>query len=222
MQCQTATLNSFRSILMDAQSQGLSLHPLDQRSWLENVAICNFISMLFSLHPNISLLPSELPSAYPPPPFICTLIFLFVSDSPRLLVSISLSVAFSVYFYWCALDVLFLFPFSLSLSLSLSPFWFFFMQDVSLNNFTKSKFGFLHLCSHLPLCASFSFFLVMFFFLFSFFLSLSLSLAVSVCSCSAETERSPRTESVGVCEQEWEKERVCLRASLSLFASVCH
>lgn len=113
-------------------------------------------------------------------------------------------------------------PFSRFLHLFLLVFFFppsllfdFFHARCLIKQLQKSKFGFLALCSHLPLCASFSCLSVISF-------SLSLLLAVSMCSCSAETERSPRTESVGVCEQEWEKERVCLRASLSLFSSVCH
>lgn len=60
MQHRAATLNSFRSILMDAQSQGLSLHPLDQQFWLGNIANCSFISLLFSLHPYVSLSPLKL------------------------------------------------------------------------------------------------------------------------------------------------------------------
>lgn len=47
MQCQAATLNTFKLILMDAQSQGLSLHPLDVQYCLGNIAICNFISVSF-------------------------------------------------------------------------------------------------------------------------------------------------------------------------------
>lgn len=189
MQCQTATLNSFRSILMGAQSQGLSLHPLDQQSWLGNMAICNFISMLLSLHPNISLSPSKLSSAYP----------LFIYIPPFLSFSHCLSVSLCLRL-----------PFSRSLHLFLlvryacffftpSPLFDFFMQDVSLNNFKSQSLAF---SSSAPICLFAPLFpaSVGFFFFFSFFVSPSP--AASMCSRSAETERSPRTESVGVCEQE--------------------
>lgn len=64
MRHQAATLNSFRLILIDAQSQGLSLHPLDQQFWLGNVAICSFISLLFFPHPYISLSPLKVSPDY--------------------------------------------------------------------------------------------------------------------------------------------------------------
>lgn len=193
MQCQTATLNSFRSILMKAQSQGLSLHPLDQQTWLGSVAISNFISLLFPLLPHMSLSPLS-----PDYPFLFTIAF-FLFDRLGLSVSVSLKVLSPSIFTgtpWTCFVHALLFDF--------------FYSRFLIKQLQKTKFASLQLGSHLPICATFL--CVLSSILFSFF--------VSVCSCSAETERSPRTESVGVCVQEWE--RVCLRASLSLFASVCH
>lgn len=184
MQCQTATLNSFRSILMDAQSQGLSLHPLDQQSWLGNVAICSFISVLFSLHPNISLSPLKL------------LVQLFL---------ISL---------WHPMSLGLRLPFTAFLHLSnylwmfFSLVWFFFNARRLIKQLLKSKVW----LSVLPFASFLSFYVI--------------SFSLFVCSarwlCVQRLREAPNTESVGVREQERENERVCLRASLYLSASVCH
>lgn len=129
---------------MDAQSQRLSLHPLDQQSWLRNAAICNFITALFSLHPYISSSPHKL-SQYNP--------FLFINppflfDSLGLLVPVSLKVTLRL-FLLARLACLFFFH-----SL-LFDFFFDFYARCLIKQLQKSKFAFLYLCSHLPLCASF-------------------------------------------------------------------
>lgn len=131
---------------MHAQSQGLSLHPLDQQSWLGNVAICNFISLLFSPHPYISLSPLKLSHFYP---FLFT-IPLFLFDSLGLLKSLSPSI-FTGAPWKC------FFP--------LSSFWLFYARCL-IKQLQKSKFASLYLCSHLPLWASFSCFSLSFFSLF--------------------------------------------------------
>lgn len=186
MQCQTATLNSFRSILMDAQSQGLSLHPLDQQSWLGNMAICNFISMLFSFHPNISLSPSKLSSAYP---FLFTF-FLFVSLTPRVSWFLSPFQSLSPSIFTGALFGVFFF--------SLSLFDFFHARCL-IKQLQKVKVW-LSL-SLLPFASLRLFFLLLCRFFFFSVLCLSCSPSLYV-HAQQRLKRSPRTESVGVCEQE--------------------
>lgn len=170
MQCQTDTLNSFRPILMDAQSQGLSLHTI--RSAVLAWKSSTFIRMLLLSHPNISLSTSKLSSVYP---------FL-----PRVSLTFYVPSSLSPFHSLPPYPHLFLLVCSGCFLFSL----LFFMHDVSLNNFKKSKFGFLSLpplslCSHLPLCASSSsFFLSQL--LRHCFLSLSLLLAVCVCKLSRD------------------------------------
>lgn len=185
MQCQTDTLNSFRPILMDAQSQGLSLHTI--RSAVLAWKSSTFIRMLLLSHPNISLSTSKLSSVYP---------FL-----PRVSLTFYVPSSLSPFHSLPPYPHLFLLVCSGCFLFSL----LFFMHDVSLNNFKKSKFGFLSLPLSLsaPICLFVPLLLLFFFPSFSvivFFLCLSCSL--SACTSSAETERSPTTESVGVYEQE--------------------
>lgn len=181
MQCQTDTLNSFRPILMDAQSQGLSLHTI--RSAVLAWKRSTFIRMLLFSHPNISLSPSKLSSVYPFLPRVSLTFYVPSSLSPFH----SLPPHPHLFLLVCSGCFLF----------SL----LFFMHDVSLNNFKKSKFGFLSLSA--PICLFVPPLLFFFFPSFSvivFFLCLSCSLSAR--TSSAETERSPTTESVGVYEQE--------------------
>lgn len=154
---------------MDAQSQELSPHPLDpQQSCLGNTAICNFILMLLSLQPNIAPSLSKLSSVnslfFP---------FHFFSTSSTSNASPFQSLFPPVFlFFFCrhALD-------ASRLALLLLLFFFFFSSLLHarclIKQLQKSKFDFLYLCSHLPLCGSFScfsisFFLSFFFFFFSF------------------------------------------------------
>lgn len=80
MQCQTDTLNSFRLILMDAQSQGLSLHTI--RSAVLAWKSSTFIRMLLLSHPNISLSTSKLSSVYPFLPRVSLTFYVPSSLSP--------------------------------------------------------------------------------------------------------------------------------------------
>lgn len=80
MQCQTDTLNSFRPILMDAQSQGLSLHTI--RSAVLAWKSSTFIRMLLLSHPNISLSTSKLSSVYPFLPRVSLTFYVPSSLSP--------------------------------------------------------------------------------------------------------------------------------------------
>lgn len=193
MQCQTATLNSFRTILMDAQSQGLSLHPLDQQSWLGNMAICNFISMLFSLHPNISLFhPLSthqhtlfLFTFYSP--FFSLSLWLFMSPGPCL--CLFLLVRFGCFFFS------FLF---------LSLFWFF-RGRCLIKQLQRSNFGVLYLCSHLPIWAYFSCFSAVSFFSFPFFVSLARWLCVYMLS---RDWKKPQNKKCG-CMRTRMREREC-------------
>lgn len=134
MQCQTATLNSFRSILMKAQSQGLSLHPLDQQTWLGSVAISNCnISLLFPLLPHMSLSPLS-----PDYPFLFTIAF-FLFDRLGLAVSVSLKVLSPSIFTgmpWTCFVHALLFDF--------------FYSRFLIKQLQKTKFASLQLCSHLP------------------------------------------------------------------------
>lgn len=181
--CQTATLNSFRSILMDAQSQGLSLHPLDQQSWLGIVAICN-------LHLNVVLLPSKCLSSHPlsshqrTPLYSHSPLFMFfvsltpcVSRFPSPLQSPSIFILFRCFF-----------------SLTLLFHSFFSMHNVSLNNFKSQSLAF---CIFVPICLFAPLFSL------SFLFCLCLPRSPSLCvQAQQRLKRSPRTESVGVCEQE--------------------
>lgn len=154
---------------MDAQSQELSPHPLDpQQSCLGNTAICNFILMLLSLQPNIAPSLSKLSSVnslFFPFPFL-----LHIFDFQCISFSVTFSACFSFFFCRHALD-------ASRLALLLLLFFFFFSSLLHarclIKQLQKSKFDFLYLCSHLPLCGSFpcfsiSFFLSFFFFFFSF------------------------------------------------------
>lgn len=118
----------------------------------------------------------------------------FLFDSACLLLSASLSVVLSIYFYWCSLDVF----------LSLS-FWIFFMQDISLNNFKSQSLAFAISAPILPLCASFSCFSVIFYFL-SFFVSLARRLCVYM--LSRDWKEAPE-QKVWVYVNKNERKREC-------------
>lgn len=186
MQCQTDTLNSFRPILMDAQSQGLSLHTI--RSAVLAWKSSTFIRMLLLSHPNISLSTSKLSSVYPFLPRVSLTFYVPSSLSPfhslppyphLFLLVCSGCFLFSLLFFHarCLIKQLQ----EVKVWLSLSP-------PLSLSA---------------PICLFVPLLLLFFFPSFSvivFFLCLSCSLSAR--TSSAETERSPTTESVGVYEQE--------------------
>lgn len=116
------------------------------------------------------------------------------------LVSWSLKVTVSIYFYWCALDLFFF----------LSLLFGFFYARCLIKQLQKSK-----VClslSLLPFASLGLFFLLLVVILLSF--------SVSLCVHAQRRLKEAPEQKVWVFVNK--NERVCLRASLSLFASVCH
>lgn len=184
---------------MVAQSQGLSLHPLDQQSLLKNVAICNFSHCpLYSPHPNIPFSTLKLLQHYP----LFYSQFLFYSLTALVFWSLCLLKSLSPSIFTGApWNMFFFIP---------CPLFDFFYARCLIKELQKSKFAFFHLCSHLPLCAS-PFFAA----------SLRHSVPspfVSVCSCSAETEKKPQNRKCGCL---WTRMRESVPASLTLPLCQC-
>lgn len=197
MQCQAATLNTFKLMLMAAQSQGLSLHPLDLQFCLGNSSLQFCLSVFSSFHPTavFHVLSS---SVYP---FV-----LFLSSAP---------LAFSISFLQSLFSSIFTGGAFGCSRFCLSPvFDFFFLAKSLIKRLQKSKFDFLNLCSHLPNCV---------FFLVASLQAPPPSLLHDVCTCSAETERSPWNSNVWayVNKNERKREWACKPRS-PFFASFCH